>query len=341
MAPRVLITGGAGFVGFHLARKLVDDGAEVDLADDFSRGARDADLLALASHPAVKVLAVDLSEPGSLSNRRQYDYVYHLAGVVGVAAVGTQPWETLVHNVALAVNTLTLARRQDRLRRFTFASTSEVYAGSFQYALPPPIPTPEDIPLVLPPLAEPRTTYALSKICGEALCQQAGIPFTVLRLHNVYGPRMGTRHVIPELLQRMHEAPEGSSVEVFSPAHTRSFCYIDDAVEQIRSATLSDACAGRTLNVGNPEPEISIEELARLLLEVVGRSLRVVAGPTTPGSPPRRCPDVSRILELTGARPRLGLREGCERTYAWYRANFFSPCRPPSPQGAAAAFRLG
>src|SRR5262249_43515107 len=138
-----------------------------------------------------------------------YSLIFHLAAVLGVQNVLDRPYETLRDNVALLDRVVELARRQHALERFVFTSTSEVYAGSLLH-LNMPVPTPEDFPLALPALDHPRTSYMLSKVYGEALVVHSGLPFTVLRPHNIYGPRMGLLHVIPQLLEKAHLAKPGS-----------------------------------------------------------------------------------------------------------------------------------
>jgi UDP-glucose 4-epimerase len=328
---RALITGGAGFIGLHLARRLVGEGWRIDLVDDFSRGASDAELAVLAERPEVGVFTRDLTRQDALDDIGQrYEYVFHLAAIVGVARVLDTPYQVLDANVAMTRNAISLARRQSSLKRFGFLSTSEVYAGSLERG-ELPLPTPESAPLALPRLSHPRTSYMLSKVYGEALCHHAGIPFTTFRPHNVYGPRMGLAHVIPELLERADRAPDGGKLEVYSANHRRTFCYVDDAVEMIVRAVASDACLGKTLNVGAQEPEISIGELAELVIATVGKSLTVVPGPPTQGSPVRRCPDMSRTAMLTGFNAAVGLEIGVQRTYEWYHSALFSGRAPAWP----------
>jgi nucleoside-diphosphate-sugar epimerase len=165
----------------------------------------------------------------------------------------------------------------------------------------------------------------LSKIYGEAMCQHAGVPFTVLRPHNVYGPRMGLAHVIPELLQRAHHASPGQPLEVASVDHRRTFCYVEDAIEMLWRAASSPACSGETLNIGVAEPEVAIGELARLIVHTVGKPIEIVPLPPTPGSPARRRPDMTKTLALTGYRPQVELPSGVRRTYDWYQAHVFEP----------------
>lgn len=321
---RVLITGGAGFIGAHLAQRLVREGAEVDLVDDFSRAVRDAELASLAASDRVRILQRDLRAPGALDDLGDgYDHLFHLAAVVGVGRVVRQPLAVLADSVAMLRGVIAAAQRQRALERLVFMSTSEVYAGTLERG-ELPFPTPESAPLLVGALAQPRTAYMLSKIHGEAMCHHAEVPFTILRPHNVYGPRMGLSHVIPELLQRAHAAADGT-LAVASIDHRRTFCYIDDAVELMWRIASSPACAGETLNVGMGAPEVSIRELADLVAATVGKPLEIVPRPSTPGSPPRRCPDMTTTHRLVGRPPEVDLTTGIRLTYDWYRRNAFEP----------------
>ncbi|HEY2955046.1 MAG TPA: NAD-dependent epimerase/dehydratase family protein [Candidatus Eisenbacteria bacterium] len=320
---KALITGGAGFIGFHLARRLLADGVAVDVVDDFSRGARDEAIERLAATPRARVLSADLLDPAALGGLgRDYTHVIHMAAILGVANVLERPYAVLRDNVAMLNQVLDFSARLERLERLVFPSTSEVYAGTLEH-FRLPIPTPEDTPLALPDLSRPRTSYMLSKIYGEALCHQARLPYTIVRLHNVYGPRMGLKHVVPELLQRAHRAAPGGELEVFSADHTRTFCYVDDAVEMI--LRLAEAAGGRdgTFNVGTSTGETTIRELAEIVIRVVGKPLVIRPGPTTPGSPARRCPDITRAVAVAGCEPSVALEDGVRRTFAWYCEQVF------------------
>jgi nucleoside-diphosphate-sugar epimerase len=197
-----------------------------------------------------------------------------------------------------------------------------VYAGTLKH-FDLPIPTPESTPLALTDLDHPRTSYMLSKIYGEALCHYAGVPFTIVRPHNVYGPRMGMAHVIPELLKKAYSSDNGSSIDVFSMNHTRTFCYIDDFIEMIKSAAELPECKDKTLNIGNQAPEIPISELAEIIIKTVGKDLSINPQPETPGSPSRRCPDMTKTIGLTGYSPKITVEEGVMKTFNWYRENVF------------------
>jgi UDP-glucose 4-epimerase len=320
---KAVITGGAGFIGVHLARAMLERGWRVDLVDNFARGVQDPDLDSLQASGSARLLERDLLAPDAFVGfDDDYEYVVHLAAIVGVSHVVGRPYDVLADNVLMTSHAISWARHQPRLQRFLFASTSEVYSGTLAHA-GGPVPTPEAVPVTLPDVSEPRTSYLLSKIYGEAMCHHAGVPFTIFRPHNVYGPRMGLSHVIPELLQRADAAADGESLEVFSVDHRRTFCYVEDAVEMILRAAQSPLAAGETLNIGNDAPEVTIGELALLVVKTVGKSLEIVPLLPTPGSPPRRCPDMTKTSALTDYRPTVSLDRGIERTYDWYRTRVF------------------
>jgi nucleoside-diphosphate-sugar epimerase len=324
VSAKTLITGGAGFIGASLAGALAAGGHEIDIVDNLSRGAMDAALQSLLDTGRVRFHQADLLASDALAAfGDDYDYVVHFAAILGVQNVLERPYQTLRDNVLVHEAAIAFALRQKALKRLLFTSTSEVYAGSVLH-LDPPFPTPEDTPLALPSLDEARTSYMLSKIYGEAMLVQAGAPYTIVRPHNVYGPRMGMAHVVPQLLEKAHRAVDGGALEVFSPDHRRTFCYIDDAVEMLRRLLASDAAAGRTVNLGSETPEYTMRHVAETCAAAVGKALTLDEKPPTPGSPVRRAPKMALMGEVAGYAARVPLEEGVRRTYAWYREHVFS-----------------
>jgi UDP-glucose 4-epimerase len=322
---KTLIIGGAGFIGAHLARSLAEMGEPVDVLDNFSRGVRDHFLQEVMVKSSVRLINADIFNPTSLSLLgNDYNVIYQLAAIIGVRHVLERPYDVLYKNVVIQANSIDLAKRQKALDRFVFASTSEVYAGSLLH-MDMPIPTPENFPLALTDLAHPRTSYMLSKIYGEALCQQSSLPFTIVRPHNIYGPRMGLVHVLPELIMKACSLPQGGQLEVASVEHRRAFCYIDDAVEMLRRLAAASNSAGGTFNLGNEEQEIAIGDVARIVLLKSGRTdLEIVPIRETAGSPTKRCPDMTQTIAVTGFSPTIYLAEGIQRTLKWYRENIFT-----------------
>ena len=320
---KILITGGAGFIGGHLAKSLSSDGEEVHLLDNLKRGVRDKFIEDCIAGGSVSLVYGDLNDLDSMAALdTDYDVIYHLAAIIGVGHVLQRPYEVLTANVRMTENVISLAKRQKNLKRLLFSSTSEVYAGSLVY-MDMPIPTPETMPIALTNLSEPRTSYMLSKLYGECMCNMSQLPVTNIRLHNVYGPRMGMSHVIPELLYKAWGLKDGASLDVYSVDHMRTFCYVSDAVRMMRGLIDSPEAEGRTVNIGNQSPEITIGELAQVVVSTVGRNLELVPKPATPGSPSRRCPSTELLNELTGISGLVDLRSGVQQTYNWYLENVF------------------
>ena len=320
---KVLISGGAGFIGYHLTARLLSKGYKIHLLDNYFRGVNDRLLQELLNDKHVQLINADLLH-GDIFDQLEnnYTYIYHLAAVVGVQHVQKAPYSVLVKNVELSKNALAIAAIQNNLKRFIFTSTSEVYAGTLKnFGLD--FPTPETTPLSVTGLQDNRTSYMLSKIYGEAMCLHSGVPVTIVRPHNFYGPRMGMSHVIPELLKNVYESEDGS-LDVYSVDHKRTFCFINDAVEIMIMLAENSEAVGQSFNVGNQNDEITMVDLAKMIFEVVGKNIRINPLSATAGSVERRCPDMTKTQNLIGYQPKYTLREGLNRTFDWYRNNIFN-----------------
>lgn len=321
---RILITGGAGFIGYHLARRLLKDDHHVDLIDNLSRGRMDAEFKELLNHSNIGFFDIDLLDAKTLFKLKDaYDTIFHFAALIGVKQVIRDPFSVLYKNTSMLNHLIQFARQQSRLKRLIFSSTSEVYAGTLQY-FQIPFPTPEETPLTVTELSHPRTAYMLSKIYGEALCHYSDLPFTIVRLHNIYGMRMGMDHVIPELLMKAHHASSSvgaSELPVQNASHSRTFCFIEDAVEMMARLSEHPESVGKVLNVGNQAPEITIGDLALEIVKIMKKKISIVpmAGPAH--SPSRRCPDMRLTQQLIKYHPKNDLATGLRRTYDWYRVN--------------------
>lgn len=326
---KVLITGGAGFIGGHLASRLLRiDNVHIDLLDNFSRGVRDPFLDALAEKPNVRLIEKDLLQHAAIDDLDDdYTHLVHLAAIVGVIHVLKRPYEVLRKNEGMMFAALDLAHRQRNLNRFVFTSTSEIVAGTLlSYGID--VPTPETTPICVPDPSDTRHTYLLSKLYGESLCHHSGLPFTCVRPHNVYGPRMGLVHVIPELAKKIRALPDGGNLEVYSADHRRAFCYVDDAVEiTTRLMTGGNESLG-VFNLGTQGPEVTMRELAQTIVDLIGKEVNVVDGPTMTGSPERRCPDMTKTYRACGYKSKVTLREGIEKTLAWYDKHVFASGGP-------------
>jgi UDP-glucose 4-epimerase len=318
---KILITGGAGFIGFHLANKLSDSDNEVHILDNFSRAVKDSELNNLANN--VRIIDENLLDENIFKKLdRNYDYIYHLAALLGVKNVLKSPYQVLDKNISLLKNTIIVSQNQKNLERLIFSSTSEVYAGTLQY-YGLAFPTKENTPLTITNLNEARSTYMLSKIYGESLCVNSMLPITIIRPHNFYGPRMGLSHVIPELMKKAIES-KNSKIDVFSINHQRTFCYIDDAVDSIHKLAESKKSIGKAYNIGDDTEETTMADLSKRIIKIVGKELTINPQPTTPGSPERRCPSISKLKNDINYVKMVSLDSGLEKTFRWYNKFIFS-----------------
>ena len=314
MAERSLVTGAAGFVGLRLSERLATAGDDVVMVDNFSRGCRDHDFSRVAA--ACRVVEADLTDPSSLASLGEFDHLYHLAGRVGTDLVARKPAKVLYENALATLNVMRLAI-ESRADRTYLASTSEVYAAAVERGLAS-IPTAEDVPFVVEPEYRPRSAYATSKHLGEqmgnAMRFEHGLAVVACRFHNLYGPRMGHAHVIPQFIDRILDRVDPFAIH---GDQTRSYCYIDDAID-ILVALRDVPEPPAVLNVGNCTEEVSTVDLARRLFCLAGWSAPIEVHPAPDGSPARRCPDVSLATRLTGLRPAWSLDEGLRTTFSWY-----------------------
>jgi UDP-glucose 4-epimerase/UDP-glucuronate decarboxylase len=309
---KALVLGGAGFIGVHMTRRLVADGHDVTVVDDFSRGRNDPEL----SELNVPVISADLTDPRAFDAiPHGWDQVYMLAAVVGVRNVEKDPARVVRTNTLALLNTLDWLQPGEKL---FFASTSEVYAGGVSAGIVP-VPTPETVPLMIEDITAPRFAYAGSKLLGEQAVVHMGrakdIPFVIGRFHNVYGPRMGADHVIPELSLRAIRRED--PFKVFGTDQYRAFCYVDDAVEAM--LRLMDRATGEIVHIGNDSEETNIGDLTKLVLRVADHFPALDVADAPVGSVARRCPDLARLRALTGFEPVVSLEEGVRRTFEWYR----------------------
>src|SRR5439155_14726227 len=201
--------------------------------------------------------------------------------------------------------------RGRRVGRIVYTSTSEVYAGCEALGLLP-IPTPETVPVVFEQPTPTRFSYGTSKFMGEFLCLQFGrthqIPATVIRYHNIYGPRMGTKHVIPEFILRAHQRE--NPFAIYGGGETRAFCHVDDAVAATHQVAVTPACDQQIIHVGNATQEIRIDKLAELLLSLMNVQVPVEERGRRSASVSRRCPDTSKLRQLTNFQTKINLRQG-------------------------------
>ena len=319
---RVLVLGAAGFIGAHLLHAVAESGDHsITAVDNLSRGKADESFTSLLDqHANIAFVKADLTDRRSFDRLNEwYDQVYLLAGVVGVRNVERDPARVLCTNTTIILNTLEWLRRKG-CGRLMFSSTSEVYAGSVELGMAG-VPTPEGVPAAFIDVQHTRYAYAISKLHGEAAvthyARSAGFEAVILRYHNIYGPRMGFDHVVPELMERSFRRVD--PFPVYGWEQTRSFCYVSDAVDAslaVMNVPISDR---EIVHVGNGREEIKIGDLTNKILDLVDFHPTVKTLPAPSGGVSRRCPDVEKLYALTGFRAQVSLDEGLARTWDWYR----------------------
>lgn len=317
---RVLITGGAGFIGFHLARFLVNCGYRVSICDNLFRGKMDKDLKELCTRDGVTFINCDLTDRDDFKKLEgEYDYIYHLAAINGTRYFYEVPHEVLRVNVLSLINILEWCKN-GYTGKLLFASSSEVYAGGVRiFQLP--VPTPENVPLVIDDPYNPRLSYAGSKIIGELFVinysKAYKFPVTIVRYHNIYGPRMGYEHVIPEFCIRILK--KENPFRIYGGKETRAFCYVDDAVMATKLVMETEKTNGEIIHIGNPKEELSILDLAKKMFELFNYYPSLEILPAPQGSVNRRCPNIDKLVSLTGFFPKISLEEGLIKTFEWYK----------------------
>jgi len=307
---RALLTGGAGFVGSHLADALLSLGDHVTVIDDLSTGSMD-NIAHLKGRPGFEyVIDTVMNEPLTAELIDRADVVFHLAAAVGVKLIVEAPVRTIETNVHGTEIVLKHGAKKGKLT--VIFSTSEVYGKSVA------VPFREDADLVMGPTSKHRWAYACSKAIDEFLAlayyKERSVPVIVARLFNTVGPRQTGRYgmVIPNFVR---QAIANEPITVHGDGtQTRSFTYVGDVVSGLIALARDPRAVGQVFNIGNPE-EISILDLAKRVRASAGSSSEIALIPYDQAyeagfeDMPRRVPDISKIQKLVGYKPTLALDE--------------------------------
>lgn len=309
---RILLTGGAGFIGSRLAARLVDDNEVVV----FDNGHRDS-LAGTAArrHRNLTFRQGDVQDlPAVTAAARGCNAIVHLAAIAGVDTVIKMPVETMKVNILGTFNALEAARAVDGLERFVDFSTSEVF-GAFAFKVR------EGDATSLGAVGEARWTYAVSKLATEHLAfsyhRAYGLPAVAVRPFNIYGPgQVGEGAIHRFIVQALRDEDitihnDGSQI--------RAWCYVDDMVDGILAALERPDAVGHTFNIGNPRSVLTIFQLAQEIVRLSGSSSRLVFKPWGNTEVELRIPNIDKARELLGYEPRVDLTEGLRRTIEWYR----------------------
>jgi UDP-glucuronate decarboxylase len=304
---RILVTGGAGFVGSHLSARLIAEGAQVICLDNFFTGTRE-NVAPLLGHPRFELVRHDVEQPLSL----EVDEIYHLACPASPIHYQRNPVRTVRTAVQGTLNLLDVARESSA--RILIASTSEIYGDPAMH------PQPEGYWGNVNPIG-PRACYDEGKRCAEALAvsyaRQYGTEVRIARIFNTYGPRLhqADGRVVSNFIV---QALSGEPLTVYGDgSQTRSFCYVTDLLEGFLRLMASPH-GPEPVNLGNPR-ETTMLELATLVRTLTRSPSPIVKAPLPQDDPARRRPDISRARELLGWEPRVTLEEGLRETIGYFR----------------------
>ncbi len=308
LAKKVLVTGGAGFIGSHLCERLVARGDDVLCLDNFFTGAK-ANVAHLLREDNFELLRHDVTFPLYV----EVDEIFNLACPASPVHYQYDPVQTTKTSVHGAINMLGLAKRTDA--KILQASTSEVYGD------PEIHPQPESYKGNVNTIG-PRACYDEGKRCAETLFfdyyRQHKLNIRVCRIFNTYGPRMHPEdgRVVSNFIM---QALRGEPLTLYGDGmQTRSFCFVDDLVEgMLRLMDADDAQTG-PMNLGNPG-EFTIRQLAETIIEMTGAKSEIVLKPLPEDDPMQRCPDISLAKSVLGWEPTIQLREGLEKTIAYFK----------------------
>lgn len=314
---RVLLTGGAGFLGSHLARALARDN-EVFVVDNLYRHEGRPEWLAATRN--VRFLEADVRDLAALRGFVPGDttHVVDLAAVAGVLTVLRDTVEATRSNLQGGLSVIDLAESLPRLEHYVYLSSSEVYGPAAGGV------TEDDVRLELR-AEEPRWTYAVSKLAAEVLLfqlwRERGLPVSIVRPFNVYGPGQLGESAVHAFCR---EALAGTPLQVRgSGAQRRAWCYVDDFLAGLL-LILGRRPLGRVFNLGNPAAACSVRELAEAIRAAAGSASRIEQVPHACEDVEERVPDIGRAAAL-GFAPQVGLAEGLARTVAWYRSRAHAP----------------
>lgn len=313
---RLVVLGAAGFIGFHIAKNLADKvGCEILLVDNFIRGSNDKDFINLTSLQNVNFTELDLSKESSFQNLfRKSDLVINCAALNGTQNFYQVPLDVMLNSGISAFFAARYAALS-QVSKYIYLGSSESYAGGVNLGLVN-LPTSENVPLVVENVENTRWSYSLGKTFGEMACysanSQLGLNFQILRIHNIYGPRMGDKHVIPDLIQKF----TSGNMDVPGYGESRAFMFIDDLLGVVQFLIANDLNNIKLINVGS-QTETPISILAKKIAEKlqIDKALNPLA--SWPGSVQRRLPDTS-LLRSVYSFKETSLDEGLNKTLSWY-----------------------
>lgn len=311
---KVLLAGGAGFIGSHLSARLVDEGYNVVCVDNLCSGQK-SNIVHLLDKPNFSFLELDLLKEDEFAKLSgSYDFIFHMASPASPVFYKKYAVETLLVNSLGTVKLLELAIQAGA--RFLFTSTSEIYGDPLEH------PQKETYWGNVDPIGS-KAHYKEAKRFGEAAVatyvRQRGVDGRLVRIFNTYGPRnrADDGRVMPNFI---NQALQGEPLTIYGEGkQTRSYCYVSDLVEGLMRVMFRDGLKGEVFNLGNPE-EYTILQTAEIIRELVNPKLEFNYLPIPPEDPKRRKPDITKAREVLDWQPKVGFKEGIQKTIEYFKS---------------------
>ncbi len=318
---KYLITGGAGFIGLKLTEKLIKNKSnQVFIIDNFSKNPVDKKISQILKNKNVKLLKRNLNNISNYLKIYDFDYIFHFAALLGVRKVINNPFMTLRENILTTINMINFSKKQKKLKKICFASTSEVYAYTLQRRLTK-YPTPENTDFLISKDFNPRSSYLLSKIIGEYLVSFSELNYVIFRPHNIFGPQMGFAHVIPQLTKKILK-DDKSKVIINNSHHRRTFCDIKYAIELIFNISHKKNSSKKIFNIGSPDKDITIMSLAQKIKKILNsKKLLKSSNLRKDYSPEKRRPDMKRAIKYS--KTKHNFEKALKETVLWYK-NYYT-----------------
>jgi UDP-glucose 4-epimerase len=315
---KILITGGAGFIGNWLSIRLAELGHEVISVDnDIRGGSKTADF----SNKRITFLQLDLTDITAVTqlfSTNSFDLIYHLAALNGTQNFYERPFDVIKHSSLPIINIINAMGVLNLRVPIIYTGSSESYSRGVTIGCNT-VPTSENAEIVLGPLSESRWSYGAAKAFSEYVLQSAldqfGIKFIIARVHNIYGPRMGFNHFISDVISRFRDG----DFQLHGSGETRSFCHINDAIFALISLPDSDNAWNQIFNIGSDD-ERSILSVANMIANELKIDSKLIKPMDSwAGSVNRRCPDISKLKSLLeGEFPCISVDEGIKEMVDWY-----------------------
>ena len=316
MKKKIIIFGGLGFIGYELTKKLCQIGFKVDLVD-INIESNLLNQLKKKFQKAVDFFQLNLKDRESFNkiNFKKYEYIFDCAAFLGVDKIINKSYESLINNLEIPINISSFALKQKKLKKIIFMSSSEVYDGGLLNNISFP-PNKEEALLTLSDLHHPRSVYMFSKIAGEMVYINSKLPYVNLRLHNVFGPRMCKTHGIPTFIKKF--SSKKKYIEVYNKNHSRSYIFIDEAIDQIIGVSIKSKIKNKILNIGSDKNLYKNYSLVLQIKKIMNSNKKIIYKKDNKNSVYFRRPSLKNLTKVYNFKDKKNFISQLKKTIDFY-----------------------